>query len=162
MDRGEISMLRRFSRVILTLVWLCALAACDTPFTSTTPPLRTPAPSAPTPLAGTSWTLTQLDLDGQSRLLVPTTPITLQFETNASTYFGSSGCNYYSGTYHVAGNHLELLFGTVTLKGCAGPIMSQEASYLNSLQQVRSFSLSGEVLTLRDEQGYEVLAYRRA
>lgn len=154
-------MLQRIASMLLLLAWLCALAACDKPFIGPTLPLRTPTPIPITALEGTSWTLTQLVVDGHSQPLVPTTLITLQFEASGSTYVGSSGCNYYSGTYHVTGTHLQLLFGSVTLKGCAGPIMSQEVSYLNTLQRVQSFTLSGAVLSLRNEQGLEVLSYRR-
>lgn len=154
-------MLQRIASMLLLLVWLCALAACDNPFTGPTRPLRTPTPMREMALEGTSWTLTQLVVDGQGQPLVPTTLITLQFEASESTYVGSSGCNYYSGTYHVTGTQLQMLFGSVTLKGCAEPIMSQEVSYLNTLQRVRRFTLSGVVLTLRDDQGRDVLAYRR-
>jgi heat shock protein HslJ len=154
-------MLQRIANMLLLLVWLCALAACDNPFISPTRPLRTPTPLRELALEGTSWTLTQLIVDGHGQPLVPTTLITLQFEASGSAYVGSSGCNYYSGTYHVSGKQLQLLFGSVTLKGCAEPIMSQEVSYLNTLQRVRSFTLSGRVLSLRDDQGGEVLAYRR-
>jgi heat shock protein HslJ len=155
-------MIQRTASMLLLFVWLCALAACDNPFISPTRPRHTPPPMREMALKGTSWTLTHLVVNGHSQPLVPTTLITLQFEASGSAYVGSSGCNYYSGTYHVTGNQLQLIFGSVTLKGCSGPIMSQEASYLNTLQRVRSFALSGVVLTLRDEQGLEVLAYSRA
>ncbi len=110
-------------------------------------------------LSGSSWMLTQLQSDGKIQTLVPTAPVTLQFQQSDGAYIGSSGCNYYNGAYIVSGDRLNLKFKSVTQVACAGPIMSQEVTYLNTLQRVRSYELSGHTLMLKDSFDEVVLVF---
>jgi heat shock protein HslJ len=150
----------------LTVLVICllALSACANPFSGILggSSVATSVSSAPFRLSGSSWVLTQLHTDGQVQALVPTAPITLQFQQSDSTYIGSSGCNYYNGAYVVSDGRLTLKFKSVTQVACAGPIMSQEVTYLNTLQQVRSYELSGGSLMLRDGSDEIVLVFTAA
>ena len=156
----------RLASLAIVLVTLLALSACSDPFfglvghSSTT--VVPPAPS--TALSGTSWTLTQMSSDASdhSQPLVPTAPVTLQFQKDTTTYFGSSGCNYYNGMYQLSGGQLHLDFKGVTLKACASPIMSQEVAYLNTLQRVTNYEVSGKSLTLKDVGGEVILEFMKA
>jgi heat shock protein HslJ len=148
----------------LLIICLLALSACANPFigilgVSSSP---TSAPSSTSRLSGSSWVLTQLHSDGQIRTLVPTAPVTLQFQRGDGAYIGSSGCNYYSGAYVVAGDRLAFKFKSVTQVACVGPIMSQEVTYLNTMQQVRGYELSGQALTLKGSGGEILLVFTPA
>jgi heat shock protein HslJ len=93
---------------------------------------------------------------------VPTAPITLQFQRADGTYIGSSGCNYYNGAYVVSGERLTFTFRTVTQVACVGPIMSQEVTYLNTMQLVRNYELSGNTLMLKDRIDEVILIFTAA
>lgn len=122
----------------------------------------TPTAQPTSRLSGSSWILTQLHANGKSQTLVPTAPITLQFQQSDSSYIGSSGCNYYNGAYVSSGNHLSLKFKSVTQVACVGPIMSQEVTFLNMLQQVRSYELSGHTLLLKNGADEVILVFTAA
>lgn len=158
-------MRHRLTHLTVLLVCLLTLSACADPFvgfvghssTSVVPPAPT------TTLTGILWTLAQLSAaDGQLQPLVPTAPVNLEFQNNSNTYFGSSGCNYYNGTYALSGYQLHLEFDAVTLKACATAIMSQEVTYLNTLQQVTSYEVNGQSLALSDKGGTPILVFVEA
>jgi heat shock protein HslJ len=150
--------------VLALIVSLLALSACTNPFMSVfgTTSGASSLAGPPTQLSGSSWVLTQLHAGGRSQALVPTAPVTLQFQVHDDTYIGSSGCNYYSGAYAVSGDHLNLKFKSVTQAGCVGPIMSQEVTYLNTMQQVRHFKQSDHVLELKDAVEQVILVFSAA
>ena len=156
----------RLACLAVLLVSLLALGACADPFFGIVGHSTTSAiPPAPaTALSGSSWTLTQMSSDASdhSQPLVPTAPVTLQFQKDNATYFGSSGCNYYNGMYRLSGSQLHLDFKGVTLKACATAIMSQEVAYLNTLQRVTSYEVSGKSLTLKDVGGEAILEFMKA
>lgn len=110
-------------------------------------------------LSGTSWRLDRLAVDGHVAELVPTVPVTLQFQTDGVNYIGSSGCNYYSGSYVISGHQLQLRFKDVTARACAGPIMSQEVAYLEAMEQVQSYQMNAHILTMKDGDGRVVLTF---
>lgn len=154
--------MRRYLAVLaLLLACLFAMSACDIPFLDAiTGSSATSTASPPTTLlSGTSWKLAQLTLSGRSQPLLPTAPVTLQFQQSGGAYLGSSGCNYYNGSYTVSATQLHLEFGAVTQRACAGPIMSQEVAYLNAMEQVRSFQNDRKTLTLSDGEGKPILFY---
>ncbi|HEU4784979.1 MAG TPA: META domain-containing protein [Ktedonobacterales bacterium] len=156
----------RLRPVIVVALVLCllTLSACANPLSgifggSST---ATSVASSTSRLSGSSWVLAQLHADGKNRTLVPTTPITLQFQQGDGTYIGSSGCNYYNGAYVVSGERLTFKFKSVTQVACVGPIMSQEVTYLNTMQQVRNYELSGHILTLRNRGDEVILIFTAA
>src|SRR5690242_15683704 len=152
--------------ILLTGLVICLLtmSACANPFSSILggSNAATSVSSVPLRLSRSSWVLTQLHADGKNQTLVPTAPITLQFQQGDGTYIGSSGCNYYNGAYVVSDGRLTLKFKSVTQVACAGPIMSQEVTYLNTLQHVRSYELSSRSLMLRDGGDEIILVFAAA
>jgi heat shock protein HslJ len=158
---GEPSMRVRLALLGALVLCLLALGACDVPFFGifSGSSSATSLPRSAATLSGSSWILTQLHTGGKTRTLVPTAPVTLQFQQGDGIYIGSSGCNYYNGAYAVLGDQLTLKFKSVTQVACVGPIMSQEVSYLNTLQQVRSYELSSHTLTMKDSAGEVILVF---
>lgn len=151
----------RLAYILALFVCFCAMSACADPIFgigggSSAP---TVAPHPTSALSGTSWKLTQLHSGGMDWTLVPTVPVTLQFQREDGAYIGSSGCNFFSGGYTVAGSQLNLKFKVITQKACVGPIMSQEVAYLNAMQQARGYQISGQTLTMRDSANRIVLVF---
>ena len=157
-------MRRTLVSVVFLLMCLGALSACDIPLpgSSDTFSASSTTPASTIPLSGTSWALSRLIVAGRIQTLAPTAPVTLQFQRSENTYMGSSGCNYYNGAYAVSGDQLHLQFGIVTQRACAGPIMSQEVTYLNAMNLLRRFQTNQKTLTLNDSDGKPILVYTSA
>jgi len=104
-------------------------------------------------LAGTSWTLTDLDSGGVTGT-APTLELT---ETDAS---GTGGCNTFGGTYTTDGDTIS--FGPLasTMMACEPPIMEQETVYLAALDGATSYTFDGETLTTSGDAG--TLTYAKA
>jgi uncharacterized lipoprotein YbaY/heat shock protein HslJ len=124
-------------------------------------PTEEPAPEEESatpadPLAGTTWTLTELI--GES--LLPTTEITAQFNEDG-TVSGSSGCNNYNATYEVEGNNITINSSpaAMTLMACPEPIMEQESAYLEALSAAETFEASEDELVLYDASGNPVAVF---
>jgi heat shock protein HslJ len=135
-------MTRRSSSLLAATAAIAILvAACSASGASPSAGSGSPAPVG---LAGTSWTLA--DLDG-------TTPAgaapTLEFREDGSAG-GMSGCNSYNGTYTVDGN--TITFGPLisTKMACEQPQMTMETAYLAALQGATSVAV--------DEDGNLVLS----
>jgi heat shock protein HslJ len=153
----------RLAYLLALIVCLCAMSSCADPiFGIGGAPSAPAAPHATSPLSGTSWNLTQLRSGGTTWTLVPTVLVTIQFQRDDSSYIGSSGCNFYSGGFATSDNRLNLKFKSITQKACVGPIMSQEVAYLNAMQQVRDYQISGQTLTMRDNENRIVLVFTAA
>jgi heat shock protein HslJ len=154
----------RLRSTVALFVCLIAMSACANPFPSIFGGSNTGSvvPQPTSQLSGSSWVLTQLMVGGKSQTLVPTAPVTLQFQRSDSTYIGSSGCNYYNGDYVVSGSQLNLKFKSVTQAACAGPIMGQEVTYLKALQQVRTYQLSDHTLRLNEGGEGVILVFTAA
>ncbi len=106
-------------------------------------------------LTATVWNLSQL----MDQELVPGSSITAQF-TSDGKVSGSAGCNRYSGTYTVSGNSLQLSSPMAsTMMACEQALMDQESAYLKALGEVKTFSISGDQLTLTDANQKSLLVY---
>ena len=106
-------------------------------------------------LTGTVWSLSTL----MGQQLVPDSEITTLFAADGK-FGGSSGCNQYSGTYSVSGSKLEISSPlSSTMMACLPALMDQESTYLKALEQVKSFSINGDQLTLKDANGQNLLVY---
>ncbi|XOF34937.1 MAG: META domain-containing protein [Candidatus Electrothrix sp. YB6] len=69
---------------------------------------------------------------------------------------GASGCNSYSGDYTYTSADRSLRFGRTrsTLKACSDrSIMQQEQSFMTALENVRSYYIEGDTLTLKAADG---------
>jgi heat shock protein HslJ len=101
------------------------------------------------------WELSLLN----HKTLLPGTSISIQF-TAGEKLGGSSGCNRYSGTYTVSGNTLQIASPLAsTLMACPQEIMDQESEYLKILGEVKTYSVTGDQLTLFDTKEKSILVY---
>lgn len=137
--------------LLAALVAAIALAACAAPAATqagTQPAAPTgqaqPNPPAEQPgLSGTRWLLT--DLNGAAPIAgrAPT----LEFGADGQAT-GNGGCNQYFGSYAIDNDTLN--FGQLgsTMMGCEGPVMQQEASFLQALGSAAIFTVAGDTLTI--------------
>ncbi|UCG25952.1 MAG: META domain-containing protein, partial [Chloroflexota bacterium] len=107
-------------------------------------------------LAGTTWTLTELN--GQP--LLPTTEITAQFNDDG-TVGGSSGCNNYNAAYEADGTNINIQASpaAMTLMACPELVMEQETAYLAALDAAETFEINGDELVLYDADGNPVAQF---
>jgi len=156
----------KYSHLCLLLVLVLGIMAfgCTsqksqpiTPVPTTLPPTSVPTTSAtpvyPQQLAG-QWVLKTMAIQGGSAPLVPTTDISLYFNTDGSIS-GYGGCNNYFASY--------TLTGATTPKGAGmtiAPISTskkycestsiQENTYLQTLQNTGAYVVNGNLLTITD------------
>lgn len=115
-------------------------------------------------LADSAWEVTNINNGKQAVVsLIADTKITLNFDT-AGNVNGNSGCNTYAGGYKLDGAKLQIGPLISTLRACETPagLMEQEQQYLAALQNVATFEISGNTLTLRDADGaMQVIAVKK-
>lgn len=111
-----------------------------------------------------SWKLNSFTFDGQPRVLVPGTSITLSFTAQSQRVNGFNGCNSYGAAYSVSSrNQLHLGEFYQTLVGCLKPgVSEQEAHYMTALSLITTYQLDQSGLTMRDNAGRYVLHYTAA
>ncbi len=116
-------------------------------------------PEAPLPLAGTEWTLDSLYSGDTVSSAITGTPVTAVFGSDGRVT-GSAGCNQYFAEYEEAAPSLSIGPAGAPKMFCTGPgIMEQENTYLLRLGEVRSFSISGDHLTLSNGEGRPLLSF---
>lgn len=122
-----------------------------------------------TPLAGTHWVIEKIN--GHAVIAKP--PLTLEFGTEG-TMGGYSGCNTYSGQYHLTREGLSIDFMASTAKACSLPAIEkqkdgswepstekvnlddhwQEVSLINVVSHANSFDITAKgKLILRTGSG---------
>lgn len=129
--------------VSFIFVLLFLLAACSA---------NTPAD----PLAGSEWTL--LQLNGHN--IVPGTHVEINFDLE--TFSGYSGCNDYGGLYRLAGDSFTVPDGIEATEAfCEAPegLMAQEGEYFAALNTAAAYQVVGGRLEIKDESGGVVLVY---
>ena len=97
-------------------------------------------------LAGTSWTLSNLDSAG----VTGTAPTLVFTETDVN---GTGGCNTFGGTYTTDGDAIS--FGPIasTMMACEGQSMEQETVYFAALDGANRYAVDGDALTLTGDAG---------
>ncbi|HEY2798137.1 MAG TPA: META domain-containing protein [Thermoanaerobaculia bacterium] len=109
----------------------------------------TASPSAPSgaPLEETTWELVTL---GGAPLPegIKRSP-NLRLESGEKRLVGFGGCNRVFGGYALEGSSLKLSPLGTTKMGCLGPQMPLEKQFLDALERVTAYAISGSVLTLR-------------
>jgi heat shock protein HslJ len=110
----------------------------------------------PAALEGESWILTQMLTEGGQTEIVDV-GVSAQFD--GTSISGNSGCNSYHASYEATGN--EISFGPIsgTLKGCPEPENSTEARYLQLLDGIATFEVSGRSMSMNDQDGTPVLQF---
>lgn len=102
---------------------------------------------APDTLAGTSWSIVEID-----GLAVSGDAYHVQFE--ADRISGQAGCNRFSGTWSMSGDTLTLGPLAATRMACPGPAMEHEQRAFQVLQgNVRAIHPEGDVLVLSGNGG---------
>jgi inhibitor of cysteine peptidase len=109
------------------------------------------------PLDGSAWRLEGWSV---SSLYPGDFEITAAFDDGRIS--GKAAVNSYSGPYS-ADSSGDFLVGMLmqTLMAGSGPAMQAEAAYFDLLKQARTFSLSGDRLTLLDANHNELLVFAR-
>ena len=107
-------------------------------------------------LTGQTWVLTELA--GQP--LVADSGISASFSTDG-TVSGSAGCNRYNGKYTVSGDSLTFSVNmAMSMMMCEQAVMDQETAYINTLGQVKTYSVADSQLTLKDASGKTILVFQ--
>jgi len=125
-------------------------------FLTAAPATSSVAASAPTPLRGTNWVLTDRVSIG-----TPLDDVAVNAVFSASRVTGTSGCNGYSSSYTTDGSRMTIENdGVSTLIACEGAAGKVEPKYLATLERVRRWRISGTTLTLSTRTGRRLLVYR--
>ena len=110
----------------------------------------------PAALEGESWILTQmLTAGGQTEIV----EVGVSASFDGTTISGNSGCNSYSASYEATG--AQISFGPIagTAMACGEPEGSTEARYLQLLEGVGSYEVSGRSMSMNDADGTPVLQF---
>jgi heat shock protein HslJ len=110
----------------------------------------------PAALEGVSWILTQMTTVGGQTQIVD---VGVSAEFDGSTISGNSGCNQYHASYEAQGSSIS--FGPIagTMKLCGESENSTETRYLQLLNDVGSFRISGRSMSMNDQSGTPVLQF---
>lgn len=106
-------------------------------------------------LSGTAWDVTGYNNGNQAvTSVLAGTALTAAFGPDG-TIAGHSGCNQYSGPYNIDGNQITIGPLTSTRKACSDPagVMEQEIQYLTALQSAATYTIEGNTLELRTQDG---------
>jgi heat shock protein HslJ len=98
-----------------------------------------------------TWKLAEMGPVEAPRSISPEFTITLHFEVELRIH-GASACNRYFGTYHLDGSHLRVQQIASTLMMCPEPAMALESDYFAALEQVGTYQLQADHLTLYYDQ----------
>ncbi|HEX8035813.1 MAG TPA: META domain-containing protein [Ktedonobacterales bacterium] len=107
-------------------------------------------------LAQSTWTLTQLVVNGHEQLLVPSHAPTLHFQPQddlTGGIRGTGGCNSYSGSYTLTDTMLRISTLGTTNMACTANVMDEEYAYLGALPHVERYNLGGDTLMLGSADG---------
>ncbi len=164
--------LRTFLLLILVTAGAMMLAACRQPAV----PTPTPAPASveasaaaalgdvlsAAQLAGTGWQALAFGSPDDGKPVDPATTLTLNF--GVDRYGGSGGCNWFLGTYYVAGDSMELNAPSQTVLQCPAPpnVMQQESMYLSALYNVEEYRKLDDKLLAYATGNQLLLTFREA
>lgn len=158
-----------FAIALMVGIVACAPAAAPTP----TPPAAETggddaAPSGETGTVDDSNGMEMNDLIGNWEASeIAGTPAagavipSLSFGTSGEVA-GNGGCNGYGGTYTSEGNTLKIEGVVSTMMACEDQtLMTQETTFLSSLQSAASYTIEGDTLTLLDADGTALVSLTR-
>lgn len=119
--------------------------------TGTVEPSETPAGSGE--LAGTSWVLGSITLDGVETPAAANSAVDINFLTDGYVE-GHGGCNSYRGEYRAGSGSLTISKVASTLKACLeDDITAQETRLLGGLTTAEGYTLSGDTLVITFPDG---------
>ena len=116
----------------------------------------------PVALKGVTWLATVYNNGrGAAVSLIDGSEITAVFDTDG-TLSGSAGCNPYRATYVAKDSSMTIQAPAATRKACTQPkgVMQQEREYLKALTTAATYTLQGNQLELRTDQGALVALFQ--
>lgn len=116
-------------------------------------------------LAGTSWTVIAYNNGNEAVVsVIVETEGTLTAEFSDDTMSGSGGCNTYNGDYSTDGDAIEIGLIAVTERACLEPegVMEQESLYLAALEIAATYTVGGDTMEMRTEDGALVANFARS
>lgn len=105
------------------------------------------------------WTLTSLQVNGQTHQLVPNVAVTLTFHEPSHTITGNSGCNSYQASYQQHNSQIGFQDFASTAVGCLGPQGVQENLYLQALSHAETLLVSANAMTITGAGGKDILRF---
>lgn len=87
-------------------------------------------------LTGVAWQIEEVE----SKKVIDSTNVSIEFGDDGRVS-GSTGCNRFMGGYDLTGEGLTLGQMGATMIACPDPLMTQERSVLDALEQVRRFDI---------------------
>jgi heat shock protein HslJ len=109
-------------------------------------------------LEGTLWALESYqNAEGETVDVLPNSGARAEFENGEVS--GTSGCNRFFGAYEVDGNSISIGPLGSTLMGCPDPLAQQEFGLMTSFQSAATYEISGDTLTLSNEDGEVVVTF---
>jgi heat shock protein HslJ len=116
-------------------------------------------------LSGTSWIVISYNNGNQAVVtVIVETEGMLTAEFSDDTMSGSGGCNTYNAGYSIDGDAIDIGPITFTERGCVEPegIMEQEAAYLAALETAATYTVLGDSMEMRTEDGELVANFARS
>jgi heat shock protein HslJ len=109
--------------------------------------------AVPITLTGTNWSANGINTgtDAVAGLVAGST-VTAVFGDDG-TLSGNAGCNTYNGTYEVSGTSMTIGPLATTEMACEPDVSKQEANYLQALGRVTTYTIRGDQLELRNDEG---------
>jgi heat shock protein HslJ len=135
-------MTAKYPVFLLTLLALFLLTACGGPGDQIAD------------LDGTEWGL--IEMNGEA--IPEDVEITIAFSEGQVS--GQSACNRYFAGYTQEGTTLTFDQAGSSNMYCEG-LMDYEADYLQALSEVKSFDLSGDTLTMKNQSDVEILVFSK-
>lgn len=113
-------------------------------------------------LAGTSWTVTNINNGRQAVVgTVTGSVVTVAFDKSGRAH-GSTGCNQFTASYTAAGNALRFSNVAATRRACADPAMDeQERAFLRAIESVVTVRFEGDRVSLLQEDGAMAIVLTR-
>lgn len=105
-------------------------------------------------LDGTEWGL--FEVNGEA---IPE-GVEINIAFSEGQISGQSACNRYFAGYELEGAKLTFDSAGSTQMYCEG-LMDLEGDYLQTLSEVKSFELSGDTMTMKNESGEAILVFRK-
>lgn len=103
-------------------------------------------------LGGTNWNLTEWTENGTTSQIVPGSKPNLEFNNEGGLH-GTSGCNIFNGSFEVNGQDLSVGQLMQTLMACDEATMQQEYTFVKLLTDAKSYSITGDTLTIVSDNG---------
>jgi heat shock protein HslJ len=110
-------------------------------------------PRSLVPLIGTSWTAGAVNNGRQAVVSVLAGTVITMLLTPEGEASGAGGCNRWACRYELDGDRLRFGAVATTLMACTDPVMEQETAFHAALARVARWSIDGDRLQLRSEDG---------